>query len=56
MSIVRHHEDSTTKIQLLEAFEMSGSVARHLSGCHIAPKGVRNETDGTATGDPEDEI
>jgi len=41
---------------LLRVLKLSGSVARHLSGCHSALKGVRDEKDGTATGDPEDEI
>ena len=38
------------------ARDLSGSVARHLSGCHSAPKGVRNDADASATGDSEDEI
>ena len=38
------------------ARDLSGSVARHLSGCHSAPKGVRNDADASATGDTEDEI
>ncbi len=42
--------------RLLRVNELSGSVARHLSDRHSAPKGERDETDGTATGDPEDEI
>jgi hypothetical protein len=41
---------------LLRVRDLSGSVARQLSGRHSAPKGVPDETDGTATGDPEDEI
>jgi hypothetical protein len=36
--------------------ELSGSVARYLSGRHSVPKGVRDEADGAVTGDPEDEI
>jgi len=36
--------------------ELSGSVARYLSGRHSVPKGVRDEADGAITGDPEDEI
>ena len=38
------------------AHDLSGSVARHLSGCHSAPKGVRNDADASAAGDTEDEI
>ena len=41
---------------LLGVHELSGFVARHLSGRHSVPKGVRDEADGGATGDPEDEI
>ena len=36
--------------------DLSGSVARQLSGRHTAPKGVGDETNGPARGDPEDEI
>ena len=43
-------------MQVLRVHDLSGSVARQLSGRHSVPKGVRDETDGTATGDPEDEI
>ena len=41
---------------MLGASNLSGSVARNLSGCHSHPKGVANETDGAVTGDTEDEI
>ena len=34
----------------------NSSGCKSLSGCHSALKGVRDETDGIATGDPEDEI
>jgi hypothetical protein len=40
----------------LRVHDLSGSVARHLSGRHSAPKGVPNETNGSATGEPKDEI
>jgi hypothetical protein len=43
-------------VQMSRAFELSGSVARDLSGRHSEPKGVSYEADGAATGDPEDEI
>ena len=42
--------------KLLRVHDLSGSVARHLSGRHSAPKGVPNETNGSATGEPKDEI
>jgi hypothetical protein len=42
--------------QLLRVHDLSGSVARHLSGCHIALKGVRDDAEASATGDTEDEI
>ncbi|MCG3769745.1 MAG: hypothetical protein JW384_00875 [Nitrosomonadaceae bacterium] len=41
---------------MLRVHDLSGSVARHLSGRHSAPKGVPNETNGSATGEPKDEI
>ena len=41
---------------VLRVLKLSGSVARHLSGCHSALKGVRDETDEVVTGDTEDEI
>ncbi len=41
---------------VLRVRDLSGSVARDLSGCHSHPKGVTDETDGVVTGDPEDEI
>jgi hypothetical protein len=41
---------------MLGVNELSGSVARNLSGCHSALKGVRDETDEAATGDSENEI
>lgn len=40
----------------LRVNELSGAVARHLFGRHRAPKGERDDTDGTASGDPEDEF
>ena len=40
---------------LLRVLDLSGFVARNLSGCHIA-LGGRYETDTSATGDTEDEI
>lgn len=43
-------------VALLRVLKLSGSVARHLSGCHSALKGVRDETDEVVTGDTEDEI
>ena len=44
-----------TASYMLRDFELSGFVARNLSGCHIAPGG-RYETDTSATGDTKDEI
>ncbi len=44
------------KDRVLRVHDLSGSVARHLSGRHSAPKGVPNETNGSATGEPKDEI
>ena len=41
---------------MLRVHDLSGSVALHLSGRHSAPKGVPNETNGSATGEPKDEI
>ncbi len=41
---------------VLRVFELSGFVARDLSGCHSYPKEVADETDGSVTGDSEDEI
>ena len=43
-------------VRMLRVHDLSGSVARHLSGRHSAPKGVPNETNGSATGEPKDEI
>jgi hypothetical protein len=43
-------------LTLLRARDLSGSVARHLSGRHTAPKGVGDEKDEGATGDTKDEI
>ncbi len=43
-------------VAMLRVHDLSGSVARHLSGRHSAPKGVPNETNGSATGEPKDEI
>ena len=43
-------------LPVLRAHDLSGSVARHLSGCHSALKGVRNDADTSVTGDTEDEI
>lgn len=42
-------------IGLSRAFDLSGFVARNLSGCPIA-RGGRYEADKSATGDTEDEI
>lgn len=44
------------KANVLRVFNLSGFVARHLSGRHSALKGVRDEADAVATGDTEDEI
>jgi hypothetical protein len=41
---------------LLEASNMSGIVARNLSGLIWSPMEVPDETDGDVTGDPEDAI
>ena len=41
---------------MLRVNDLSGFVARNLSGRHSAPQGVRHETNGGATGDTEDEI
>ena len=41
---------------MLRVHDLSGSVARHLSGRHIAPKGVIDEPNETATGVTEDEF
>jgi hypothetical protein len=41
---------------VLEVNELSGSVARNVSGRHSALKGERDETDGTTAGYSEDEI
>ena len=43
-------------MQLLEASNMSGIVARNLSGLIWSPMEVSNETDRDVTGDPEDAI
>ena len=42
--------------QMLRVHDLSGSVARHLSGRHSTLKGVPNETNGSPTGEPKDEI
>jgi hypothetical protein len=42
--------------QVLEASNMSGIVARNLSGLIWSPMEVPDETDGDVTGDPEDAI
>ncbi len=39
---------------MLRVLDLSGFVARNLSGCHIA-LGGRYETDTSATGDTEDQ-
>lgn len=49
-------ERMTYRSIVLRVHDLSGSVARHLSGRHSAPKGVPNETNGSATGEPKDEI
>ena len=36
--------------------DLSGFVARNLSGCHSRPKEVADETGEAVTGDTEDEI
>jgi hypothetical protein len=41
---------------LSRVFDLSGFVAREVSGCHSALKGVKDEADRTATGDTKDEI
>jgi hypothetical protein len=46
---------SITNSPLLRVLDLSGFVARNLSGCHIA-LGGRYEADTSATGDTEDEI
>ncbi len=43
-------------LSMLRVRDLSGFVARDLSGCYSHPKGVADETDRTATGDSEDEI
>ena len=43
-------------LPVLRVHDLSGFVARHLSGCHSAPKGVPDESDEAATGDTEHEI
>jgi hypothetical protein len=48
--------DNTMNTVVLRVFELSGFVARNLSGCHSALKEGRDEADGAVTGDPEDEI
>ena len=40
---------------MLRVLDLSGFVARKLSGCHITQEG-RYEADKSATGDTEDEI
>ena len=47
--------DQIYLIVVSRVFDLSGFVARNLSGCHIA-KGGRYGADKTATGDTEDEI
>ena len=44
------------RLAVLRVNDLSGFVARNLSGRHSAPQGVRHETNGGATGDTEDEI
>ena len=41
---------------MLVAHDMSGFVARDLSGLLWSPLEVADETDGDTTGDPEDAI
>jgi hypothetical protein len=49
-----HHQFS---LDVLRVFDLSGFVARQLSGCHsYLKKEVTDETDRVVTGDPEDEI
>ena len=56
--ILRLHpaDCNADEVEMLRAHDLSGSVARHLSGCHSARKGVRNDADTSVTGDTEDEI
>ena len=51
----RDAQSQTSFTILLRVFDLSGFVARNLSGCHIA-RGGRYEADTSATGDTEDEI
>jgi predicted NUDIX family NTP pyrophosphohydrolase len=47
---------SNVSLVVLRVHDLSGFVARQLSGRHSVPKGVRDEPDEAATGDTEDEI
>ena len=53
-SLTPHPNTGATWV--LRVHDLSGSVARHLSGRHIAPKGVIDEPNETATGVTEDEF
>ena len=58
MSINRAHIGGVAQcplLRVLRVLNLSGFVARKLSGCHIA-LGGRYEADTSATGDTEDEI
>jgi hypothetical protein len=51
-TVVNEHDHATG---VLLVFDLSGFVARNLSGCHIT-QGGRYEANKSATGDTEDEI
>jgi hypothetical protein len=50
------NDDNHVSCDMLRVRDLSGFVARNLSGRHSHRKEVTGETDETATGDPEDEI
>jgi hypothetical protein len=52
----KKHVCQEKSILVLRVFDLSGFVARKLSGRHITPKGEKDETNGAATGDTENEI
>ena len=43
-------------LRVSQVFDLSGFVARNLSGCPSRPKEVADETGEAVTGDTEDEI
>ena len=47
---------NTRRRAVLRVRDMSGSVARYLSGRHSVLKGVPDDADETAAGDTENEI